>query len=285
MTIIDKYQQKQVFSFEMFPPKGKHNMEKLHETIDLFSTLKPDFISVTMGAGGVGNSKGTVDITDDIQQRYQIDSVVHLPSIHLSKPEVSDILADLKRRNISNILALRGDERPGTSRSQDFNYASDLIEFIKESGDFNILAACYPEGHTQSASIVEDVKHLKRKADAGVDAFVTQLFLDNEYFYRFRERADIVGIDQPISAGIMPVTSKKQIERMIQLTGANLPKKFVSIIDRFGDNPKALLDAGIAYAVDQIIDLLAQDVNGIHLYTMNNSYIAKNIYRAIKNIV
>ncbi len=155
------------------------------------------------------------------------------------------------------------------------------MEFIKNHGDFNIIGACYPEGHQESGGLVRDMKHLKDKVDAGVSQLITQLFFDNEYFYRFRERMDLVGIHVPVEAGIMPVVNKKQIERMVSLCGVKLPKKFISMMERYGDNPIAMRDAGIAYAVDQIVDLAAGGVDGIHLYTMNNPYIANRIYESV----
>ncbi|MGN1116571.1 MAG: methylenetetrahydrofolate reductase, partial [Candidatus Ornithomonoglobus sp.] len=213
------------------------------------------------------------------------ESAAHLPCINLSENDVLDIMEKLKKGGIENILALRGDISPEITPRGDFSHANELIEFIHKNGDFNIIAACYPEGHPESKDIIEDIQKLKIKAEAGVNHLVTQLFLGNDYFYSFRERAAIAGIDIPIEAGIMPVTNKKSIERMVKMCGVHLPEKFMRIMDKYEHNPVALRDAGIAYAVDQIIDLLAQGVDGIHLYTMNKPYIAQKICEAVKNLI
>lgn len=207
--------------------------------------------------------------------------MAHIPCLNLTREDVLLILGQLKEQNIENILALRGDRIPDRIPAGDFKYAADLVEFIKMQGDFNIIGACYPEGHQESGGLVRDMKYLKDKVDAGVSQLITQLFFDNEYFYRFRERMDLVGIHVPAEAGIMPVVNKKQIERMVSLCGVKLPKKFISMMERYGDNPVAMRDAGIAYAVDQIVDLAAHGVDGIHLYTMNNPYIANRIYESV----
>ena len=198
---------------------------------------------------------------------YGIESVAHLPCISLTKSDVRRQLSDFKEAGIENILALRGDVPSGGYVPGDFRHASDLIAFIKEHGDFNVLAACYPEGHLESADIFDDIRNLKTKVDAGASHLITQLFFDNQYFYRFRERASLAGIQVPIEAGIMPVTNKKQIERMVSLCGVTMR------------------DAGIAYAIDQIVDLITHGVDGIHLYTMNNPYIAARIYEAIHQLL
>ena len=247
--------------------------------------LNPDFISVTYSAGGSESNTDTFKIASAIKNNYGIESVAHLPSINHTKGEVLKMLEDLRTAGIENILALRGDVNPSFSPKNDFKFASDLISFIKEHGDFNIIAACYPEGHFESPSIIDDIRNLKRKVDAGANQLITQLFFDNNYFYSFMERAAIAGINIPIEAGIMPVVNKKQIERIVALCRVNLPKKFLAIMNRYENNPEALRDAGIAYAVDQIIDLIAQGVDGIHLYTMNNPYIAHRIYEAINTLL
>ena len=195
------------------------------------------------------------------------------------------MLEGFKQAGVENILALRGDVNPALVPKQDFRYASDLVSFIKENGDFNIIGACYPEGHSESSSLLDDIRNLKIKVDAGTDHLITQLFFDNSYFYSFRERASIAGINVPIEAGIMPAVNKKQIERMVTLCGVRLPKKFVTMMEKYENNPVAMRDAGIAYAVDQIVDLMAHGVDGIHLYTMNNPYIAKKIYAAISTLL
>ena len=193
-------------------------------------------------------------------------------------------LEEMKSANIENILALRGDRNPDFEPAGDFHYASDLVSFIKEHSDMNVIGACYPECHPECDSIVDDIKHLKDKVDAGCSQLITQLFFDNSTFYDFREKTAIAGINVPIEAGIMPVTNKKQILRMTTLCHATLPKKFLKIMDKYENDPIAMRDAGIAYAVSQIVDLIANDVDGIHLYTMNNPYIAEKICEAVKSL-
>mgnify|MGYP000073381409 FL=1 len=285
MKLHELYRTKKLFSFEIFPPKRADSVNAIFDTVKELRALNPDFISVTYGAGGSKNSTDTFKIATAIKNNYGIESVVHLPCINLAKGEVIEILDELKKDGIENILALRGDINPEVTPKGDFKHSSDLISFIKENGDFNIIAACYPEGHYESPSIVEDIRNLKLKVDNGANQLITQLFFDNDYFYAFRERAAIAGINVPISAGIMPIVNKKQIERIVSLCKVNLPKKFIAVLDKYGNNPVALRDAGIAYAVDQIIDLMAHEVDGIHLYILNNPYIAHRVYGAINTLL
>ena len=210
---------------------------------------------------------------------------MHLPCINYTKAEIEGILEQFKTQGIENILALRGDIVPGVPIKHDFRYASDLVKFIKKHGDFDIAGACYPEGHMETDDIVADVLNLKKKVDAGAQHLISQLFFDNSMFYSFIERTRIAGIKVPIEAGIMPVTNKTQIERMVAMCGASLPPKFTKMIQRYEHNPEALRDAGIAYAIDQIVDLVSNGVDGIHLYTMNNAYVATKISKAVENII
>lgn len=279
------FDQKQVLSFEIFPPKRTAPVDTIYHTLDGLKGLKPDFISVTYGAGGSENFTATLDIATAIKRDYNIESVAHLPCAALTKSEVLQFLDKCKAGKIENILALRGDKQPDVVYKSEFKYASDLISFIQENGEFNLLGACYPEGHNESANIVEDIHHLKAKVDAGADQLVSQLFFDNRYFYEFTERCSLAGIHVPIEAGIMPVINKKQIERMVTLCGVHLPDKFVKMMERYEDHPEAMRDAGIAYAVDQIVDLITQGVDGIHLYTMNNPYVARRIYEAVATLL
>lgn len=281
MKTSSLFNHKTVLSLEVFPPKRTAPVDTIYSTLDELKGITPDFISVTYGAGGSENSQKTLEIASAIKHKYGIESVAHIPCLNLTREDVLLILERLKEQKIENILALRGDRVPDREPAGDFRYAADLVEFIKLHGDFNIIGACYPEGHLESGGLVRDMKHLKDKVDAGVSQLITQLFFDNEYFYRFRERMDLVGIHVPVEAGIMPVVNKKQIERMVSLCGVKLPKKFISMMERYGDNPIAMRDAGIAYAVDQIVDLAARGVDGIHLYTMNNPYIANRIYESV----
>lgn len=285
MKTTDIFKHKLGFSFEVFPPKRTSSIDTIYKTLDGLKNLQPDFISVTYGAGGSSNCKATVDIASAIKHKYNIESVAHLPCIGLSKDDILAQLDEFKRADIENILALRGDIPEDITYRGDFAHASDLITFIKEHGDFNILAACYPEGHRESKDILDDIQKLKIKVEAGTNQLVTQLFFDNDYFYKFRERCAIAGINVPIEAGIMPVVNKKQIERMVSLCHVKLPEKFKAIMNKYEHNPEALRDAGIAYAISQIVDLIAHDVDGIHLYTMNNPYIATKIYEAIHTLL
>lgn len=285
MNTTELFKTKRVLSFEIFPPKRTDSVNTIYDTVYELKGLNPDFISVTYGAGGSESNTDTLKIASAIKNNYGVESVAHLPCINLTKGEVLKFLADFRGAGIENILALRGDINPAFTPKNDFKYARDLISFIKENGDFNIIGACYPEGHIECPTIIEDIRNLKSKVDAGANHLITQLFFDNNYFYSFRERAVIAGINVPIEAGIMPVVNKKQIERMVTLCGVNLPKKFLSIMDRYENNPIAMRDAGIAYAIDQIVDLIAQGVDGIHLYTMNNPYIAHRIYEAINTLL
>lgn len=285
MNITDLFQNKTVLSFEVFPPKRTSPVETIYDTLETLSKLSPDFISVTYGAGGSDNCDTTTKISASIKKDYNIESVAHLPCIGMSKEDVKRQLGQFKENGIENILALRGDRSPLIQKEGDFKHASDLISFIHENGDFNVSAACYPEGHNESANVFEDIFHLREKVEAGASHLISQLFFDNTYFYRFTERCQLGGIHVPIEAGIMPVTNKKQIERMVTLCGVNLPDKFVTMMARYENNPEAMRDAGIAYAVNQIVDLISHGVDGIHLYTMNNPYIATKIYEAIHRLI
>lgn len=271
------------FSFELFPPRKDDSIEGIYKTLNELQDLKPDFISVTFGAGGSANSKNTLDIASAIQDIYHTKSIVHLPCIHLNKGDIEGILKECKARGLKNILALRGDLIEGKSKSKDFSYASDLVEFIKQKGDFNIYAAAYPEKHNEAKSFLEDIHNLKIKVESGADTLLTQLFFDNEDFYKFKEKCALAGIKVPIFAGIMPITNKRQVLKITSLCGAKIPAKFQTILDKWGDS-EALEDAGIAYAIDQIVDLLTNDTDGVHLFIMNKSKVAQRIYKAVKNL-
>lgn len=287
MKIKELYKNKPVISLEIFPPKPETPIDTIYSTIDELSGLKPGFISVTYGAGGSSRAH-TVQIADLIKNRYGIEALAHLTCINSSREEVELILNQLRQSNVENILALRGDPPAGESfKPQDkchYSYAKDLIAHIKESGSFCIGAACYPEGHIECRDKISDLKYLKEKAEQGADFLITQLFFDNNIFYSFLEKLDILGISLPVSAGIMPVINKKQIERITSLCGASIPPKFKRMLDKYGDNPAALKEAGTAYATEQIIDLLSFGVDGIHLYTMNRPETARNIISQVSEI-
>lgn len=274
-----------VFSFEVFPPKKDASAETIYSTLNSLKSLSPDFISVTYGAGGSAADNITSEIASYISSDLGICSAAHLTCVSNSKEDIDIILDDLKNKGVENILALRGDINPDRPAKNDFKYASDLIRYIKEKGDFHISAACYPETHLDSPDMITDIRHLKEKQDAGAEHMISQLFFDNELFYSFLEKARIAGITVPIEAGIMPVTNKKSIERMVSMCGASLPAKFTRMMAKYENNPEALRDAGIAYAVDQIVDLVAYGVDGVHLYTMNNPYIAEKIASTVSGIL
>lgn len=284
MKTTEFFKTKTTLSFEVFPPKPTSDESVIYKALDGMSTLNPDFISVTYGAGGGANCGKSVQIASDIKNKYHIESVAHLPCIALSEEDALYVLESLKKEGVENILALRGDITPEIVPNGRFKHANELIGFIRERFDFNIIAACYPEGHSESKSLDEDIAYVKKKVDNGSSQLITQLFLDNDYFLSFREKAHKIGISVPIEAGIMPVTNKAQIERMVKLCGVQMPKKFLRAIERYEHSPEALRDAGIAYAVDQIVGLLSENVDGVHLYTMNNSYIAKRICESVKSL-
>lgn len=273
------------FSFEVFPPRKDDSIDKIYATLQDLVPLKPDFISVTYGAGGSVNSANTLDIASAIKNKHGIESIVHLPCIHQSKSQIQGILTECKRRNLRKILALRGDKVDGKPISTDFKYASDLVEFIKTQGDFEIFGACYPEKHNEAKSFVEDIHNLKIKVDCGVSTLLTQLFFDNADFYRFYEACALAKIKAKICAGIMPVANRRQILKITSLCGAKIPPKFAKILQKYENNDRAMMDAGIAYAIEQIVDLLTNDVGGIHIYTMNNPYIATRIHEAVNALL
>lgn len=285
MKAAELFQKKTVFSFEVFPPKKTSPIESIYGTLDEIEELHPDFVSVTLGAGGSGNGENTIAVAKRLKEQHGILPMVHLPCIHHTKAQIDSLLDSFRENGIENILALRGDIVPDMEPAKDFLHASDLISYISSKGDFDIAAACYPEGHTEAPNLDTDIEFLKQKQDAGATHLMSQLFFDNEAFYNFRWRAERAGVSIPIEAGIMPVTNRKQIERMVSMCGASLPRKFTRIIQKYEHNPEALRDAGIAYAIDQIVDLLAEGVDGIHLYIMNNPYVARRITEAVSGII
>lgn len=287
MKIIDILNSKDVtLSYEVFPPKKDMPFEPIVEAVDKLCLDKPDFMSVTYGAGG-GIGHNTIKIADHVQNDLGVTSLAHLTCISSTKEQVQQAIGEIKAAGIKNILALRGDipaDFQGMATC-DFRYASDLVREIKKHGDFCIGAACYPEGHTECEHKEEDIMHLKEKVDAGVDFLTTQMFFDNNMLYNFLYRIREKGITVPVIAGIMPVTNGKQIARSCQLSGAALPTRFKAIVDKFGDNPEAMKQAGIAYATDQIIDLIANGVRGIHIYTMNKPDVAQSIRNNLSHII
>lgn len=278
---------KTVVSLEIFPPKVDSPVDTIFKTIDELKELNPDYISVTYGAGGTSRDR-TVEIASKIKNEYHIEALAHLTCISSTTDEINNVIRQLKDNNIENVLALRGDipENPDFEfpNPLQYHYAKDLITEIKRTTDFSIGAACYPERHIECSSKIQDIKYLKLKEEAGADFLVSQLFFDNELFYRFMEEIDLAGITLPVSAGIMPVLNSKQILRMLKLSGCTMPPKFKRIVEKYENNPEALKEAGEAYAIEQIIDLMAWGVRGIHLYTMNKPDTAKRILGNIENI-
>ena len=278
---------KLVYSLEVFPPKKTSSVDTIYNTLLGLRGLPADFISVTYGAGGSDTQKSkTLEIASLIKSEYGIEPVTHLTCVNSTKEEIRETLERLKDQGIQNILALRGDITPQTEPKHIFEHASDLIRFIKEYDEsFNVIGACYPEGHYDAPSLDADIENLKKKIDAGATHLITQLFFDNDQFYRFMDKLLKAGIDVPVEAGIMPITKKTQIERTVSMCGASIPNKFAKLINKYADAPEALRDAGLSYAIDQIVDLISNDVRGIHLYTMNNVETATKITDSIRNII
>ncbi|NFL35200.1 methylenetetrahydrofolate reductase [NAD(P)H] [Clostridium botulinum] len=286
MNIKNLFKDKKVvFSFEIFPPKTTSSIQTIYDTLDDLKGLNPDYMSVTYGAGGSVKNNNTIELSSLIKNKYGIEPVSHLTCINLTKKDVEYYLREFEKNNIENILALRGDVPIGSKITGELNHANELIKYISDNGNFNIAAACYPEGHIEHKGLYREIESMRRKEEAGVSYFISQLFFDNNLYYNFQDEVRAANINLPIEAGIMPVTNKKQIERILSLSGASLPDKFKRIMERYEHNPEALRDAGIAYAVEQIVDLISTGVDGIHLYIMNNPYVAKRISQSIESIL
>lgn len=286
MKIKDMFTGKNnVFSFEVFPPKKDGSIETIYDTLEQLTDLKPDFISVTYGAGGNVADTSTCDIASRIKNKHGIESAAHLTCVNSSRESVKTILKQLKDNNIENILALRGDINPDIEPKKEFLHASDLIEFICENGDFGISGACYPECHGEAPSMIADIQNLKKKVDSGATHLMSQLFFDNTAYFDFMEKVKLVGINVPMEAGIMPVCNVNQIKRMVSMCGASIPVKLSHVMQKYGDNADSMREAGIEYATEQIIELLEHGVDGIHLYTMNNPYVARKITENVKSYI
>lgn len=280
MKIRDQFFQKKcVVSCEIFPPKPELPLETVFNTLDEMRGIPLDYISVTYGAGGSDTAR-SLEIASNIKNRYQIETLAHLTCVGASREHIAEIAQKLQAENIENILALRGDVPSDVSSdqcSQDYSYAADLIVHLKQLGEFCIAAAAYPEGHIGCADLKTDLHNLKIKVDAGVDFLITQLFFDNDCFYRFTEQARAMGINCPISVGIMPILNVRQIKRITSLCGARIPQAVQSMLERYQDNPADVAAAGVDYACRQIEALLSFGVEGIHLYTMNKPAYTKQI--------
>lgn len=271
------------FSLEVFPPKDDVGIDAIYRNLYEFATFSPDYISVTYSAGGSGGT-GTADIASVVQNTHKIKAVAHLTCMGETKESVSAILDTIKERGINTILALRGDNREN-AKLTDFKFATDLIEFIAKRGDLEIYATCYPEGHPESSDLNQDIEVMRKKYDLGVRHFISQLFFDNDDFYKMRDEAKKAGVDCNIVAGIMPITNVKQILRTVSKCGAKIPAKLAKIINKFEDNPAAMRRAGLNYCVQQITDLIANEVSGIHLYAMNNPETARAIVDGVGTIL
>ena len=279
-------QDKATLSFEVFPPKKDTDFADVEAAALGIAALKPDYMSVTYGAGG--STKGhTIQLASEIQEKYDVPTIAHLTCVCASKEGIRNALAEMKSAGIENILALRGDI-PKNYDGQvftEFSHASELVELIKETGDFCVGGACYPEVHPDSANKHEDIAGLKKKVDAGCDYLTTQMFFDNNIFFNFMYRVREAGITVPIIPGIMPITKRVQVKNAVKLSGCNVPERFKSIVDAFGDTEAAMRQAGIAYATDQIIDLMANGVKHIHVYSMNKPEVAAGIQKNLSEIL
>lgn len=285
MKIKDILSQGKVsFSCEIFPPKKDGDFSEVFQVVDCISKIGTDYISVTYGAGG-STSKKTVEVASYIQNQRQTTALAHLTCIDSTREQIQTQLAELKARGIENIMALRGDKPKDFTGLCQYDYAIELIQDIHANGDFCVGAACYPEGHVECAHKQDDIIHLKNKVDAGVDFLTTQMFFDNNLFYKFLYQALAAGINVPIIPGIMPIINARQVKRSAELSGATMPTRFLAIADKFADDPLSMEQAGIAYATDQIVDLIANGVKYIHLYTMNRPHTAEKILSNLSHII
>ena len=272
-------------SFEVFPPKTDDKFASVEQASMEIASLKPHFMSVTYGAGG-GTSANTAELATRIQDKYNTPVIAHLTCVSSTRETVAERIADYQKRGIKNIMALRGDIPKEGRLAFDYNYASELIKDIKElAPEICIGGACYPEGHIECARQSDDIIHLKEKVDAGCDFLTTQMFFDNNTLYNFLYRIREAGITVPVIAGIMPITNARQVDRSIAMSGATIPQRFRTMVDRFGHDPAKMEQAGVIYATEQIIDLIANNVNHIHIYTMNKPHIAAGIMDSLSNII
>ena len=290
MKIIDVItRNSMLLSFEVFPPKTETSFDSVKQSTEEIAKLRPSFISVTYGAGG-GTSQYTLEIAKNIKAMYGVPSLAHLTCVSSTKETVQQRIRDMKAAGIENVMALRGDipkDRLNEDRSRwDYQHAIELIRELRESdGDFCIGAACYPEIHPESRNQKEDIAFLKEKVDAGVDFLTTQMFFDNNLLYNYLYKIREAGITVPVIPGIMPITNANQVSRAIQLSGSFMPQRFRSLVDKFGGNPYAMKQAGIAYATDQIIDLYANGITNVHVYSMNKPDVAAKIQANLSDII
>ena len=290
MKIIDILKKEQMsLSFEVFPPKKETSYENVRIATEKIAALRPAFMSVTYGAGG-GVSQYTIDIAKNLMEKYDVPMLAHLTCVSSDKALVQNRIEAMKEAGIQNVMALRGDLTPELMDADrtgwDFRYAIDLVRTLKESGgDFCIGGACYPEVHPESVSQKEDIQHLKEKVDAGVDFLTTQMIFDNNLFFNFMYKLREAGVTVPVLPGIMPITNANQVDRAIKLSGSFMPQRFKSLVDKFGSDPEAMKQAGIAYATDQIIDLYANGITNVHVYSMNKPEVAEGILHNVSHIL
>ena len=275
-------------SFEVFPPKTDSGFESVERAVLKIAELSPAFMSVTYGAGG-GTSKYTLDIAREIKEKHNVPTIAHLTCVSSTRETVRNMVESIKTAGIENVMALRGDIPKGMENDDrsgwDYNYAVELIRELRELGDFCIGGACYPEVHPESKNQKDDIRFLKEKVDAGCDFLTTQMFFDNNLLYNFLYKIREAGITVPVVAGIMPITNATQVERAIKLSGSHMPQRFKSLVDKFGSDPDAMMQAGIAYATDQIIDLFANNVTNVHVYTLNKPEVAMKIQENLSAIL
>lgn len=285
MKIIDILNQDKItLSFEVFPPKKIEKYDSVQAATEGVAALHPSFMSVTYGAGG-GTSEFTLNIAKNIRDKYGVEVLPHLTCVSSTKAHVHEMIQKFKEYGFENVMALRGDIPEGGAPYDDYHYASELVADIKSQGDFCIGGACYPDGHVECAHKDDDIRNLKRKVDAGVDFLTTQMFFDNAEFFNFLYRLREQDIRVPVLAGIMPITNQKQLGRSVALSGTTVPTRFKEIVDKFGEHPEAMKQAGIIYATEQIIDLIANDVKHIHVYSMNKPDVAEAIQRNLSEIL
>ena len=277
-------QDKVTFSLEVFPPKTSEKYQAVAAAARKVAELHPDFMSVTYGAGG-GTGLYTADIAQEIQEKQGVPMLAHLTCVSSSREHVQKMVRIYKEKGIENILTLRGDIPRDGVLSQDYRHAVDLIHDVRELGDFCLGGACYPEGHVETPHKADDICYLKEKVDAGLDFLTTQMFFDNNIFYNFLYRIRERGIYCPVIAGIMPITKARQLERSVAMSGTDVPQRFRAIVDRFGDDEAKMKQAGIIYATEQIVDLIANGIKHIHVYTMNNPEVAGGIMNNLSEIL
>ena len=287
MTITEKFQNKRcVFSIECFPPKQTTQMDKMKATLQAMRALNPDFISVTFGAGGSAGGVSTVEVADYIQHEVGVPALAHLICMGNDQTSAARILDELEQAGVRDVLALRGDRTPTRPESPDFKHASDLTACSKwKKPGFSVHGACYPEAHPEAATLQQDVENLRIKQANGAEHLLTQLFFDNMHFYRFLNLARRAGVTLPVSAGVMPIVKRSQIERTVALSSASLPSEFTRMVSRFQDDPDSLYEAGIEYAVNQLRDLIEGGADGVHLYAMNDANVAAKVYEGIKDLL